>query len=684
MTRAALVVTALGLGSCNKVPIYAVNAGFNVADTAWFEDEETLFVFWEVQAEQGLGDPSVVEITWATDTERVDWTPVVDLEMVHTHVPVDCGHDELCGSASIHIPLEPREVQLRLRYHVDGELALEPDTVFNVINSGPSHSSRSLVVYGVFDETNQFVQWRGRHQFPTLRNEHATDLGLRRWFSVDEQTYGTAVVATEGNPFAYGIRCPEDFVDAAIDGVETERRAAFNDQSLPLAASDDALVCGASTVSDATGRFTTPAFAHKNPEVRPAFPMLRSPIEQAARVDFFIAPCTRVISEDHEEMQRQRILRPNLETTCSEGWQGDDWVDDLAAQISDAIEARRPQGDDMVLVVGLHRDEPGLADAVEEALLMVVPEERHRASPRLAGAWVFDSATREVSPDLTSSTLWCPAEVSDDANPLDPALRSCPIAPDNPDLELGPFSFGTLPILTDRADYLDFIDTYSKRQAGEVKALEFSTPYFATTTEHIDLGSFGTITFLNDESIDADPTDAFSYCPVDSPLNVFFRSDIIADAGFYDLIAADCDEGVLDPTFCDAAAAGVLPLSFLPEWHGLAQESRYDLGIFWDFPFLLRMEFEAFLAGQGSAFNFSVPFGIGTDGEQYLGTFTWTTETFSLEDELGHCTRFCDHPTFDSAGVYHVTDLFRATYASSCYRPVYPDPEEDYGFPRDP
>jgi hypothetical protein len=668
----------LALGACNKVPLHAVNAGFELADAAWFEEEQTLFVFWEVQAEQGLGEPTVVEVTWATDDERVDWTPITELPMVHTHQAVDCGVDALCGSASLHIELEPREVQVRLRYHRDGELALDADTVFNVVAAGRPHG-RSMVVYGVFDETNQWVQWRGRHQFPTVRNEHATRLGLRRWFQVADLAVGTDVVATRDNPYAYGVPCPQDFASVDLAPVETEYRAVFSDSALPLSASGEALVCAASTVLDATGTFTTDAYAHKNPEVRPAFPVLRSPVEELARVDFFIAPCDRVIDEDHEEMQRQRLLLQDEPVFCADDWQDEDWVDGLVVAMTDAVEARRPDGDDMVLVVGLHRDEEGLALAVEEALARIVPEERQRASPRIAGAWVFDSEIHALTlPELEPVTLWCPAGLGDDASG-----RSCPIAPDNPELELGPFTFGSLPILPDRDGYLDFIETYSKRQAGEVQDLEFLAPRFATTTEHIDLGSFGAITFLDDESIFAEPEDAFSYCTVESPLPVFVRSDILASPAFFAAVAEDCASGALDAAFCEAAALGVMPLSMLPDWHGWFGESRYDLGVYWDFPFLLRMEYEAFLAGAASAFQISVPFGVGTDGESYLGSWVWTTDEFWLDEELAHCTRFCDHPTFDSAGVYHVTDSFRDTYATSCYRPDHPE-TFDLGFPSDP
>ena len=679
MRAALLAALSLLMGSCNKVPIYGVEAGFTVSDAAWFEEEETLFVFWEVSAEQGIADPSVMEITYATDDERVDWTRIEDIPTVHAHEAVDCGVNAQCGSTSIHVPIEPREVQVRLRYHRDGELALEPRTVFNVVQAGAPHSNRSFLVYGVFDETNQRVQWRGRHLFPTIRNHHARQLGLTREFIVQDQRYGTAEVADEDNPYGYGVDCPDAFESTSLSDAGSGEPAVFNTADLPLDASTESTVCGVSTVVDATGTFTTDAFARKNPEVRPAFPLLRSPVDEATRLDFFVGPCNREIDADHEEMQRQRLLMDDAPTFCSDNWQQGAFVDELTAAMADAVETERAKGNDMVLVVGVHRDEVGVAVAVEEALAQLTPEERHRSSPRLVGAFVLDSDIRVMSlPELEPVTLWCPAGLGEGAS-----TRSCAIAPVNPDLELGPFSFGTLPILPSRDLYLDFIETYSKRQAGKVLTQTFLTPEFATTTDHIDLGTFGSITFLNDEHVSTRFEDAFSYCAGEDPVYVYFTSAILSNPDFMAVIVEDCESGALDPTFCETAGLGVLPLDFLPTWHSWFGETEYDLGLYWDFPFLLQMEYEAVLGGSVGAFGFSVPFGIATDGEQYLGSFQWENEEFSLEDELTQCTRFCDNPTFGSGGVYHVTDPFRDTYANSCYQPNYPE-LGDTGYPRDP
>ena len=127
----------------------------------------------------------------------------------------------------------------------------------------------------------------------------------------------------------------------------------------------------------------------------------------------------------------------------------------------------------------------------------------------------------------------------------------------------------------------------------------------------------------------------------------------------------------------------MLGLESLPEWHEAYEESTYELGIYWEFPFLTYMTYEVFAAGSVSAFGFSVPFGLGSSEQAYYGSEVWTEEEYSLAEELTQCDRYCDHPTFDSAGVYHVTDPFDSTYASRCYLPLYPKPG-DSGFPLDP
>ena len=672
----ALALLVSPLLSCRKVPIYDIGARFALADTSWFAEEETLFVFYEIHAEQGISEESVVEVSYVTDDGEVPFTPLTDLPSVHTHVAADCGPQTLCGSASVPVPLEPRSVAVRMRYHRDGELALTTETAYNVVEPGPAHTQRSLVVYGVFDETNSQVQWRSRNQLPTIRNERASELGLRRTFTVRGQRHGTTSLASENNPYSYGVSCPVTFPATGALPLTTNERASFEPEPLPEEVYGSSVVCAEATVEDATGTFTAGTFARKNPEVRPAFPLLRTPIEEATQLRFFLGPCDRTISALHEDMLRQRLQLGATPKTCTDDWQQPGFVEELVDLFRSAVEGARPAGDDMVLVIAIEQDEVGLSALVEDALDQVVPSERLRSSPRLAGAFLLDSDTYTISSDdLARSTLWCPSTGSG-------ASAACAVAPD-PEVVLGPFSFASLPILPTRDDYLEFIDTYSEEQAGEVQEITFLAPELATVSDHVDLGDFAVATFLNGEQINADPDDAFSYCLGEEPVPFVFRSEILQSEYIEQILAYGCEDLSIPEDLCATALYGLSPLEWLPDWHNAFGESSYDLGLLWDFPFLVRMEYSMVQAGAVSAFGFSVPFGIAAPGESYYGTPLWMQEEFPLAEELTQCSRFCDHPTFDSASVYHVTDPFRSTYAHNCYLPVYPKPG-DSGFPLDP
>lgn len=702
MTRSPrLLLVTLALGLCAprcKVPLSDLDARFVVSDTAWFAEEETLFIFYEVQAQQGLGPETVVELRYTTDDGVVDWTPLQALTHVHPHVAVDCGSKARCGSGSLHVRREPRDVWLRLRYHREGELSLEQQPLLNVVDRGPAHSHRSLLVYGVFGEHNRALQWRARHHFPTIRNEEAQRLGLRRAFTIEQQRFGSGNLDAPQNPYAYGVSCPVGFSEVPAEALTTEERAAFNPADLPDAASSAALVCAESTVHDATGPFVATAVARKNPEVRPAFPVLRSPTRDATPIEYLLSVCERTISVDHRAMQRQRLLLGDIAPLCIDDWRSEDFADDLSAQLREDIERVRAEGRDMVLVLALHHDTPALGRTIEAVLAPILAAERGRSTPRVAGAFLLDSYAYTVADaEVGQSVLWCPAQIPDgdkeeeerggpafQAGPLPMGLPDAGAAADTADagedkeegeglaspaslvcalpgetaegLSLGPFSLSALPILPSRSMYLDFIDDYSKAQAGEMKSLRFRVPELPPGALHVQVPPFGVATFFNDEIITADSDDAFSFCQSDEYEGFVFRSQWV-------------DE--------------LMPVETLPDWHRLFKEETYTLGIVWDFPFALRLTYEAVVAAAVSAFSVSLPYGIGSEAESDYGSELWTSDEFSLAKTLAQCRRFCDHPTFDAAGVYQVGDPFREAYAAACFEPSFPE-RGDSGFPRDP
>lgn len=659
----ALSAWALAGASGCKVPISGVDARFRIADASWFEDEQTLFVFYDVEAAQGISEDSVLEIRYETDDGAVDWIALDALTQVHPHEAVDCGANRLCGSGSLAVPLEPRSVALRMRYHVDGELSLRPDTVFNVVASGPPHRGRSLVIYGVFDETNRAVQWRARHRFPTVRNEEAERLGLRRRFQIDTQR-AAEVPVSESNRYLYGADC--EGVALEMPTLETVERAAFQPEDLPQIAAESPAVCARSVVEDAVGAFEAVAVARKNPEVRPAFPLLRSPTVDATPIKYLLQFCDRDISSDHLQMQRQRLQLEGVEAICVEGWREDDTEDALVARMQADIDAVRAEGQDMMLVMALHHNERAFSAMVESVISRVMAGERDRNTPRVAGVFVLDSYPYRVErADVAQTTLWCPASIGETGQ----ASEDCAIPDFSLSLSLGPLSTSVLPILPSRSMLLDFLETYTETQAGEVQRLEYRVPTRPAVATHVELEEDGLLfqgglaTFFNDESISADADDAFSICePEERRVRFAFRPG--------------------------GEAGDVLPLEVLPGWHAdardtLVGDTAYGLGLIWDFPFSLEIEYVLGLATGVSAFSFSVPIGIPIDVEEDFGSGLWFRESFSLASLLLQCRRFCDHPTFDSAGVYQVTARFDIRYAYSCYRPLYPA-RGDGGFPIDP
>ncbi len=652
---------ALALLACEKVPLLPANAGFTLSDATWFAEEQTLFVFYRLESERSLGSSSQLELTYTTDTEEVRWTPLTAFQPVHPHVPVTCGENNRCGSLSLKVTLPPRNVGLRLRYHPDGEMALGSALELHVLGKGPAHTHRSLIVYGVFDEKNAQVQWRARHQFPALRNEEAQELGLRRAFRVAGPRVGD-VPAAPDNPYTYAFAgsCPESLASLGHAAVETSERSVFSLDALPLSASAAPAVCGLSTVTDALGTFDAPAVARKNPEVRAAFPRLHSPIQRQVPVGYLLRQCRREPVAVHRDMQVQRLMLEGQPELCVDDWEEPDFPARTASTFRARIDQTRAQGKDMLLVLALHHDDTtqGLAKALEKALELTLAPETEKGSPRVSGAFVFDTVAHTLSSQaLKPQVLWCPANLLGALDSIpDTAQRSCPLLPDVPDAKLGPFRFSAVPILASQAQYLSFIGRYSAAQAGRMVDLAFLAPERTPLSQDLRFGEFGAITFFNNERLTPAPTDAFSFCPQEQMLPVVFRA---------------------------APVPLPMPLLELPSRHAQAPAPEYELGIFWEFPFLTRLRYEVAAAGAVSAFNFSVPFGFGQQSSETYGASVWESPDLQLSEALTQCTRFCTHPTFDSAGVYGISAPFNATYGQVCYRPDYPKPPVG-GFPRDP
>lgn len=657
--RAALF--ALALAACGKVPVSEVDAAFTIADATWFAEEGTVFLFYRIDADQGLGKDSVIEVSWRTATEEVPWTDLSTLPMVHAHVPADCGLYTRCGSASLSVLSYPQSFDVRLRWHRDGEISLLPDKNYQLTTvwGGDPDKARSLLVYGVFDESNRRVQWRARHQFPSLRNMEVEALGLRRWFQISEQAAGWEDARPVGkNPYAYGFdSCPSGSgTDLGWESVSTTERAVFDPAALELPQDAASRVCALSTVTDAHGTFEAPVVALKNPDTKGDLPVLHSPIRKNRHLEFLLRPCTRTISAEHLAMQKQRLLLRNPIEICIDGWRSATFTRDFTARMNLEIDDARTGGEDMMLTLAIHHDDTSgqLAMKVEAALLDAMALERTRSSPRVSGAFLLDSYGHQVvSRSLAPLVSWCPGAVTDEDAPF---LSQCPVQPDGVVIPLDPFMLGVIPIMPSRDAYLFFIDQFSKAQAGEMNSLDFLAPVRTPLSVDIE-EEVGRTTFFNNEAISVEPGDVFSFCwtPDSDAEHVRFLHD---------------------------GAEAPLRLEAFTQALRHHPQTRYPVGLHWDVPFMALLSYDMVIAGSVTAFSFTIPFGVPVGQTGSYGSRVWTRENFSIAETLKRCVRFCQHPTFSSSGQYDVMLPFDTEYEARCYRPRFPVPS-DGGFPSD-
>jgi hypothetical protein len=356
-------------------------------------------------------------------------------------------------------------------------------------------------------------------------------------------------------------------------------------------------------------------------------------------------------------MQKQRMLFSSAQEICIDGLNSTQIGNELNARISSAVSEQRKQGQDMIVVLALQQENMGTADfqSIQGALEATIDAEQDKSSPRLTGAFVFDSdENARLSGTIENKVLWCPARAPDPVPPNAPrpkpneSQKHCEVQTSQTTLAtLGPFSLGTIPILPTREAYLDFLNSYSKEQAGSMKDLTFLAPSQTPETQVVKLEKGKKkATFRNGEIFSARPEHAFSYCaPKGQNDNLVFR---------------------YSPT--DQPR----PLSSLAISHLAAPSPSYELGLSWSFPFLTRLTYETSLAGKATAFGASIPFGINNSSESFYGEQNWLKQTYDLSKTLVQCEENCNFPAFDSAGVYNVRKAWKELYTSICHEPLFP------------
>ncbi len=673
-----LFIILLALCGCSKVPLQRFFPTADIAVGAWFEREQTLFLFYNVSIEDGFEDDARIEVNYRTDDGESGFVRVDTQNSVHTHLPVNCGTNHICGSQSLAVTKRALEVELRVRYTEAGRLTDPIPFSFQTVESTGAVSDLSATLYGVFDEKNVVVQWRLRHQIPGILNETVRELGLKREFRVGNQSYGPRfneeVSARPVNPYGFSysfsqIPCPSDFVPFSQVELSTQEPAKWAEEALPTEGSAAALACAPAVLTSAAGDIPGRVLALKNPETETGFGSLSTTVRETNQLKFLLSPCGRTISSDHLDMQTQRLLMDREPDVCLDRIDLPTLTTRMSSTFNAALDRERGAGQDLSLLIAFHHDEPNPNSVWHQALQQALEDtfefESSKSSPRGVGAYVFDSYSNAKLPEnLGRRVLWCPIrplteEERDAGEQSNESQQVCPVLP-NIGVTLGAVDLGVVPIFAERSVYLDFIRDFGVRNAGTMQQIWVRAPLATPETETIEVGQFAVATFFDGEVLSTSAEQRFSYCAdlaPQSPLAFRLQKDAVAPEGD--------QSGLFEPD-------SVLPLSSLPDIHRQYQFSNYDLGLLWDFPFLFSFQYETVVSGRVRAFGGSVPFGIDrVEGDQY-GSEIWTLDSFAVGDVLLKCARFCDHATFDSAGVYNISVAFDIGYANRCYRPKYP------------
>lgn len=426
-----VVCTLVSLMSCSKVPLKRYFPETRVAVSSWFAREQTLFLFWDLSIDEGFADDAVVEISVRTENGETGFRDVQSFPSVHRHSRVKCGSKALCGSQSVAFADRVLSAEMRVRFKRDGRLSDEIPLVHQSIESGQTAQTLSAALYGVFDQANEVIQWRLRHQIPGLPNAEVRRLGLNRRFKLVPKRYGERLASERQNraipdglgnvnPYAFGFdetaACPAGYAAewAGALPVETEAPARWSDEPVPAEGRTAAVVCAEGQLEAASGEIPVHALALRNPETETAYGQLATSVRPARLLKFLLAPCGRTISEDHLNMQAQRLLMDRTVDVCLERTSQDVMQTRMASAFAAALDAERVSGEDMALLIAFHHDDPSgdgvWHRALKGALESTLEYEQSKSSPRGVGAYVFDSlAAGELPQALSRQVLWCPS-----------------------------------------------------------------------------------------------------------------------------------------------------------------------------------------------------------------------------------------------------------------------------------
>jgi hypothetical protein len=290
-----------------------------------------------------------------------------------------------------------------------------------------------------------------------------------------------------------------------------------------------------------------------------------------------------------------------------------------------------------------------------EKLNRKVAEERAMHSPRLVGAFVYDSSpAEERGVNLQAGVIWCPRlepKGEGKGEPVSPTAANC-IGFRGGKADFGLFNFvipmGPFPTLD---AYENHVRELGDR--GWSRNPELSFQSVLTDVNSVNLPD-QTVTFFDGERLTLQKGEGLRVCR---------ERD---------------EEGILDNLmFRVTVEGGEAPMLRSPNdlqgfARSVAAKTNLEVGIGWEQPFWGGLSFEIPVEGKVLSV---IPLNFSARERQKMGDGKWQRSLWPVGALLQKCTKYCDHPYFDEAGVYQVSSTWRGSW-TACPRPRYPEPNE--------
>lgn len=679
LALSAVIVFSLGCDP-HKVPLNYSPREIELVASHWYENEKVTYLFFKIRGAAKIDSLDLMEWT-LVDSESSEqqslYQPFRPESAVHEHRLVPCAQD-LCGSFSVYSKQAPRKARMRLKYHAKSLLFAESETVVNSHSDDGTSNSFSQLLFGTFDALNTHLQIHTLANFGTPLNGEISSYGLTRRLRINGGAayHWTKTTLDQQRRL---LRTPTLFSQTPCDQwAEKDPRLQISNhwdfttrsESLPLwipisltSANEAPGVCFRAEFLDQKGQTLTSGvlIGRKNPEVL-ALPLkIKTPLQPARSIPIILSYCEKQGAETPAMtsilfLEYQKfILQAQGQSTdlCFNVGQEETFEGKLKGLLADKLRKAKAsavsQRDFIFTVILNHRQNSefqGFQEIVASQLHLLIESERLKQSPRLVGAFVYDSDAHFQTPQLAhQNIIWCPQmplQPSSATNERFDAGINC-LVNDAEMLKSSLLNFlipmGPFPSLT---TYENYWNQYGDK--GFIRDPQFevkSVTVNALTVQDLKERT----TFFESETLHLEPSEGLRLCFEND-----FKNSLLPHLRFRSL--QESDKILTANELIPYTAESALGISL-------------QLGIFWEYAFYGGIRYNTPVSGSVLGL---IPFEKSFKSYTILGDQKWQLSEWNLNNYFQKCQRFCDHPFFDEAGIYQLNERWKTPSALHCVR----------------